>query len=142
MSGERYRLTWGFSFVFDLFEWMLVSSGFLSFASIPLNGLTPPPSCACPNPGDVFSIPYVMVFSHVQWFEMRSGCLFCYGWNCLPSLFKLSFHNAWAKLNFWLTKRLCIPFNDMARCFINNQLVEFTSSYSVCWYKLIKQSSN
>jgi hypothetical protein len=26
--------------------------------------------------------------------------------------------------------------------YINNQLVEFTSSYSVCWNKLVEKSSN
>jgi hypothetical protein len=53
-------------FVFGLFEWMQVCAGFLSFVCIPLNGLTPPPFCVCPNPGDGFFNPICQITTQLH----------------------------------------------------------------------------
>ena len=44
---------------------------------------------------------WVFWFFFLQWLAVRSECSFCwYWWNCLPSQFKLLFHNCIQKVIF------------------------------------------
>ena len=64
----------------------------------PLTCLTSQHLCTCPRPCPGFPTPYDIIFVYVKWIEIRGHCLFCYWWNCWPSLFKLSFHNSlWSR---------------------------------------------
>ena len=48
------------------------------------------------------------IICHVQWFEFRGDCLFCwYWWNCWPSLFKLSFHDVALSSVYLCVKKTC-----------------------------------
>lgn len=79
---------------------------------IPLISLTHPHFCVCPKPESEFPSAYAMVFSCVQWFEVKDNCALCQcGWNCLLVNFflipsKLGLHDrfhGWSKiiLSFW-----------------------------------------
>ena len=46
------------------------------------------------------TLTYVVVFSCVQWLQIKGNCSFCwYWWNCWPSLFKPFFHKSYTSLN-------------------------------------------
>ena len=45
---------------------------------IPLSGLTPPHFCSCPKLEHGFPMSYIVILFHVQWVEVRAGCLFFY----------------------------------------------------------------
>jgi hypothetical protein len=61
----------------------------------PLNGLTLPHFCVCPNYTSTWiSNVICRCLLCVQWFEVGGDCSFCwYRSNCWPSLFKLPCHD-------------------------------------------------
>jgi hypothetical protein len=117
-------------FVFGLFEWMQVWAGFLSFVCIPLNGLTPPPFCVCPNQGEVFFNPISHgLFSCLMIWDERWLSFFVMGGTVYHHFLYFLFITL--EPNWISDWQKDYAYHSMIWhvVYINNQLVEFTSSF-------------
>jgi hypothetical protein len=111
---------------------------FLSFVCIPLNGLTPTPFVSVPIQKMFFqshkSWSFLM-FNDLRWevvvFFVMGGTVYHHFLNFLFITLEPNWISDWPKDYAYHSMTWHVVY-------INNQLVEFTSSYSVCWYKLVR----